>query len=177
MERMIYPLFADLPLKGILNRFSLPFHNFNVEFALMSLYDSIPKIWKRAYLLLCLWYAINFTVGTIVEWNFENPHAYVFWNALYLFEALVVLIPIIFLYTRWLFKYQIYLQVIGHLAGAMVYFFVMGSLSYYLEDYLEGYVHFDQWKDHLLGLLKWEGLHFHDQYVITTGVYYVIRYF
>jgi sensor histidine kinase YesM len=26
-------------------------------------------------------------------------------------------------------------------------------------------------------LLKWEGLHFHDQYIVTAGVYYVIRYF
>lgn len=143
----------------------------------MNVFDSIPKIWKRAYLLLCLWYAINFMVGTLVEWRFENPHAYVFWNALYLFEALVVIIPLIFLYTRWLFDFKIYLQVLGHLAGAMVYFLFMGTLSYYLEDYLEGYVHYDQWKDHLLGLLKWEGLHFHDQYVITIGVYYVIRYF
>jgi two-component system LytT family sensor kinase len=29
----------------------------------------------------------------------------------------------------------------------------------------------------MLGLLKWEGLHFHDQYVITAAVYYIIRYF
>jgi sensor histidine kinase YesM len=53
----------------------------------------------------------------------------------------------------------------------------MGSLSYYLEDYVEGYVYYEQWRAHLLGLLKWEGLHFHDQYIITIAVYYVISYF
>src|SRR6185436_20040908 len=48
---------------------------------------------------------------------------------------------------------------------------------YYREDYVEGYVYYEHWKNHLVGLLKWEGLHFHDQYIITVGVYYVIRYF
>jgi sensor histidine kinase YesM len=67
--------------------------------------------------------------------------------------------------------------VAGHVLGVTVYFLIMGSLSYYLEDYVEGYVYFEHWKNHLVGLLKWEGLHFHDQYIITVGVYYVIRYF
>jgi sensor histidine kinase YesM len=68
-------------------------------------------------------------------------------------------------------------QIAGHALGVMVHFLVMGTLSYYVEDYVEGYVYIDNWKDHLLSLLKWEGLHFHDQYIITIGVYYVIRYF
>lgn len=69
------------------------------------------------------------------------------------------------------------MQVTGHVLGVTMHFFIMGSFSYYLEDYVEGYIYFDNWKDHLLGLLKWEGLHFHDQYIISIGVYYVIRYF
>jgi sensor histidine kinase YesM len=126
---------------------------------------------------LCLWYAINFAVGTILEWRFENPKTYIFWNALYLYEALCILIILIFHYTNWLFKYSVYVQIAGHALGVMVHFLVMGTLSYYVEDYVEGYVYIDNWKDHLLSLLKWEGLHFHDQYIITIGVYYVIRYF
>ena len=69
------------------------------------------------------------------------------------------------------------MQVAGHLLGTMVHFLLMGSLSYYLENYVEGYIGWDIWKSHLVGLLRWEGLHFHDQYIITVGVYYVIRYF
>ena len=87
------------------------------------------------------------------------------------------MIILILFYANWLFKFNIYLQVAGHIIGAMLHFLIMGSLSYYLEDYMEGYVHLDQWKEHLLGLLKWEGLHFHDQYIISIGVYYVISYF
>jgi two-component system, LytTR family, sensor kinase len=140
-------------------------------------FDRIPRIWKRAYLLLCLWYLLNFAVGTILEWRLEARGSYVFWNGLYLFEALCILIGLILLYSHLLFKFNIYVQVIGHIIGVMVFFLIMGTLSYYLEDYVEGYVYFDHWKDHIIGLLTWKGLHFHDQYVIAAAVYYVIQYF
>ncbi|HEY3404904.1 MAG TPA: histidine kinase [Ohtaekwangia sp.] len=139
--------------------------------------EDIPRIWKRAYFLLCLWYAVNYAVGTFIEWKLENPNTYIFTNALYLFEALCLLIIGIFFYTNFLFRFSVYVQIAGHVAGAMAHFLIMGSLSYYLEDYVEGYIGSDFWKAHIVGLLKWEGLHFHDQYIITIGVYYVIRYF
>jgi two-component system, LytTR family, sensor kinase len=143
----------------------------------LKFFEDIPRIWKRAYLLLCLWFALNYGVGSLIEYKLENPNAYLFWNALSLFEALCVLIVGILLYSHWLFKFSVYFQVAGHALGATMYFLLMGSLSYYLEDYVEGYVYFVHWQNHLVGLLKWEGLHFHDQYIITIGVYYVIRYF
>ncbi|HEY9489492.1 MAG TPA: histidine kinase [Chryseosolibacter sp.] len=143
----------------------------------MKFFDDIPRVWKRAYLLLCVWYAINYSVGTILEYQLETPHTYIFWNALQLFEAHCILMAGIFFYCNWLFKYNVYIQVAGHVLGVTLYFFIIGSLSYYLEDYVEGFQYFENWKAHLIQLLKWEGLHFHDQYIITVGVYYVIRYF
>lgn len=139
--------------------------------------EEIPRIWKRAYLLLCLWYAANYAVGTILEYKLENPNTYIFWNSLYLFEALCLLMIVILLYAHWLFRFPIYFQIAGHVLGATMHFLIMGSLSYYLEDYVEGYVGSDFWEAHIFRLLKWEGLHFHDQYIIIIGVYYVIRYF
>ncbi|MCI0750878.1 MAG: histidine kinase, partial [Flammeovirgaceae bacterium] len=140
--------------------------------------DKIPPIWKRAYLLLCLWYAINITVGTIIEWRVQPQFSsYVFWNSLYLFEALCVMLLLILIYSDFLFQFNLYIQIAGHVLGVIVYFLLMGSVSYYIEDYVEGFVYFDNWKEHIVGLLKWEGLNFNDQYVITSAVYYVIRYF
>jgi len=151
--------------------------NFIVHLTGLKFIEDIPRIWKRAYLWLCLWYALNYGVGTFIEWRLETPYTYIFWNNLYLLEALCILIVAIFFYANWLFKFNLYVQVAGHFLGAMFHFLIMGSLSYYLESYVEGYVGWDFWKAHLMGLLKWEGLHFHDQYIITVGMYYVIRYF
>jgi two-component system, LytTR family, sensor kinase len=139
--------------------------------------EEIPRIYKKAYLLLCLWFAVNYAVGTLIEWRLENPHTYIFWVALHLFVALCILIIAIFFYSNFLFRFSVYVQVAGHFVGAMTHFLIMGSLSYYLEDYVEGWVGVQLWKNHLFALLKWEGLHFHDQYIITVGLYYVIRYF
>ena len=139
--------------------------------------DNIPKIWTRAYFLICLWYAINFALSAFFEWKLFRPFPYVLWGGFFLFEALCLMIILIFLYSHWLSRYHIYTQVAGHLAGIVVFFYVMGTLSYYFTDYLDGLVYYENWKDYMTGLLSWEALRFHDQYIITVGVYYVIRYF
>ena len=61
-------------------------------------YDRIPRIWKTAYLLICLWYLFNYVVSALFQWQlFETYNDEVFWNTLYLYEALCVAIIIIFL--------------------------------------------------------------------------------
>jgi len=65
----------------------------------------------------------------------------------------------------------------GHLFGLVFFFLTMGTLSYFFTDYMDGLVYFDHWKEYMLELLSWEALRFHDQYIITVGIYYVIRYF
>ncbi|MBX2915305.1 MAG: histidine kinase [Cyclobacteriaceae bacterium] len=144
----------------------------------MKWLDAIPRIWKRAYLLICLWYAINFAISAVLEWKFVKPEFYVLWTALFLLEALCVFILLIFLWSHWLFRFTAMWQIIGHVSGIIVFFFLMGTLSYYFTDYLEGFVYFDHWEEYMLGMLSsWDALRIHDQYIITVGVYYVIRYF
>ena len=52
----------------------------------------------------------------------------------------------------------------------------MGSISYFLESYLEGDVYFEDWLISLKELLSWDMLRFHDQYIITVFFYYIIKY-
>lgn len=143
----------------------------------MKWIDSIPKIWKRAYLLICIWYAVNFAISAFFEWKFVNPSYYVLWNGFFLFEALCLFIILIFLWSHLLFHFTPVLQISGHLLGLIVFFLVMGTLSYYFTDYMDGLVYFEHWKEYMLGLMSWDALRFHDQYIITVGVYYVIQYF
>ncbi len=139
--------------------------------------DNIPKIWKRAYLMICLWYAVNFAISTFFEWKLRRPFSYVLWNGLYLWEALCILILMIFLYTHWLFRFRAVTQIVGHALGIVTFFFIMGTLSFYFTDYMDGLVYFDNWKEFMVELLNWDALRFYDQYIITVGIYYVISYF
>lgn len=143
----------------------------------MKWIDSIPRIWKRAYLLICIWYAINFAISSFFEWKFVNPSYYVLWNGFFLFEALCLFILLIFFWSHLLFHFTPVLQISGHLLGLIVFFLVMGTLSYYFTDYMDGLVYFEHWKEYMLGLMSWDALRFYDQYIITVGVYYVIQYF
>lgn len=144
----------------------------------MKWFESIPAIWKRAYLLICIWYAINFTISAVVEWRFVNPQYYVLWTAFFMFESLCVFILLIFLWAHWLFKFRPVIQIIGHVSGIITFFLMMGTLSFYLTDYLEGYVYFDHWTEYMIeGVSTGDALRIYDQYIITVGVYYVIRYF
>lgn len=87
------------------------------------------------------------------------------------------MIVLIFLFSHWLSQFQMAVQVAGHLLGIVIFFYVMGTLSWYFTDYLDGLIYYENWKDYMTGLLSWDALRFHDQYIITVGVYYGIRYF
>jgi two-component system LytT family sensor kinase len=139
--------------------------------------NNIPRIWKRAYLFICIWYAVNFAISTFFEWKLKRPFTYVLWNGLYLWEALCLLIILIFLWSHFLFRFRYVVQIVGHAVGIVTFFLVMGTLSYYFTDYVDGLVYFDNWKEYMIELLNWDALRFYDQYIITVGVYYVIRYF
>ena len=99
------------------------------------------------------------------------------WNGVYLWEALCILIVLIFLWAHWLFRFRPVVQMVGHALGIVSFFMIMGTLSYYFTDYVDGLRHFDDWKEFMIELLNWDALRFYDQYIITVGVYYVICYF
>ena len=128
-------------------------------------------------MLICIWYAINFAVSAFFEWKFVNPAYYVLWNGFFLFEALCVFIILIFLWSHLLAYFKPVVQITGHIFGLIFFFLVMGTLSYYFTDYMDGLVYFEHWKEYMLGLMSWDALRFYDQYIIPAGVYYVIRYF
>lgn len=144
----------------------------------IKLIDRIPKIWKIAYFLICLWYAINYAISALIQWRIESPYSTtVLWNGLYMFEALCIFIGLTFLYAHWLIRLKVAIQIFGHISGLFLYFIAMSYLSYYFEYFLDGYVYFDDWKAYMFDLISWDAMRFYDQYIITVAVYYIIRYF
>jgi len=128
-------------------------------------------------MLICIWYAINFAVSAFFEWKFVNPASYVLWNGFFLFESAMR-----FYYSHLLmvaFAGLLQTSHSDHRAYFRFDFFLSGhgTLSYYFTDYMDGLVYFEHWKEYMLGLMSWDALRFYDQYIITAGVYYVIRYF
>jgi len=67
--------------------------------------------------------------------------------------------------------------VVSHVGGLIVFFFIMGTLSYYFTDYMDGLIYFEHWKEYMIDLMSWDALRIYDQYIITVGIYYIISYF
>lgn len=143
----------------------------------MRVLESIPKIWKTAYFIICAWYALNYLLSAIVQYTVEQPFAFVLWNGFYMLEAVCILILLTFLYANWLFRLNIAYQIAGHVMGLLIHFLSLSYLRYYFYYYLDGLVFFDDWKEFMLDLLSWDAMRFYDQYIITVAVYYIIRYF
>lgn len=144
----------------------------------MTIIERIPKIWKTAYVLICSWYAFNYILSSVIEWQIFKPYnTSVLWNGLYLLEAVCIAIALIFLYAHFLVRFKIAVQIFGHVAGLLMHFLIMSFLSYYFNVYLDGLVYFDDWKDYMLELLSWDAMRYYDQYLITVAVFYIIRYF
>ena len=66
-----------------------------------------------------------------------------FWNNLYLLEALLYPDCCDIFLRQLAIQFKLYFQVAGHFLGAMIHFLIMGSISYYLESYVEGYIGWD----------------------------------
>lgn len=128
--------------------------------------------------MICGWYAFNFALSSIVEWQVFRPYnTSVLWNGLYMFEALCIFIALIFFYSEFLVRRNLAFQITGHVIGLFLYFMAMSYISYYFDYFLDGLVFFDDWKDYMLNLLSWDAMRFYDQYIITVAVFYIIRYF
>ncbi|MEJ2003977.1 MAG: histidine kinase [Cyclobacteriaceae bacterium] len=98
-------------------------------------------------------------------------------SGFYLLEAVCISIALIFLYAHFLSRFSLTIQILGHLGGLILYFLFISYLSYYFNDYLDGRVYFDDWKEYMLDLLSWDAMRYYDQYLITVAVFYIIRYF
>lgn len=141
-------------------------------------YQRVPPIWKSAYLLICAWYLINYTVSAFFQWkNYEAYNNDVFWNTLYTYELLCLTIILILLYARWLWGFNVYIQVTGHLVGLAIFSISMETVFFYFDMYLDGFTEFDEWRAYMIDLLSWDAMRFYDQYIITVAVFYVIKYF
>ncbi len=145
---------------------------------LTSWYYRIPGIWKSAYLLICTWYFLNYSVSAFFQWKLYEAYDYdVFWNTLYSYELLCLAIIVILLYARSLWNISPYLQILGHFIGLVIFTLVMETVFFYFDMYLDGFTDLEDYQQYMIDLLSWDAMRFYDQYIITVAVFYVIRYF
>ena len=64
------------------------------------------------------------------------------------------------------------MQVLGHLAGVIFWFYIVASVSYMLEYYLDGFQTLDEWREFIWEQFGGKSLLYNLEYVTAIAVYY-----
>lgn len=67
-------------------------------------------------------------------------------------------------------------QIFGHIIGIVAWFFLMGSVYYFFEYYLDNFQSYSEYKEYLTSLLGTDAFQLYYQYFTAAFVFYVIDY-
>lgn len=138
--------------------------------------DSARHIWQKAYLLLCIWFAINFSIAIFVRYLTTSPFISTVYNGVAIFIILCLLIHPIWRWCTVVSRFTVPVQILGHIVGIVAWFFLMGSVYYFFEYYLDNFRSFSEYKEYLTSLLGTDAFQLYYQYFTTAFVFHVIDY-
>ena len=78
--------------------------------------------------------------------------------------------------SAWLTKYSVPVQILGHTFGIISWFYLVASVSYILEYYLDGFRTIDEWQEFILEQFGSKSLLYNLEYVTAIAVFYILRY-
>jgi sensor histidine kinase YesM len=68
------------------------------------------------------------------------------------------------------------MQILGHSVGIVAWFYLVASMSYLLEYYLDGFQTLDEWKEFILEQFGSKSLLYNLEYVTAIAVFYLLKY-
>ncbi len=143
---------------------------------LININPKISNLWTKAYILLCLWYGFNFSIGITFEYIVLRPFPSTIINGFLLFIALCLLALLAWRWSSVLFKKNIVVQVLGHLMGLSFWFLCLATIYYFLDYYLDQFTTFDEWQEFLLEQLGSKSLQYNLEYITAIAAFYILKY-
>jgi sensor histidine kinase YesM len=68
------------------------------------------------------------------------------------------------------------MQILGHFVGIVSWFYLVASISYLLEYYLDGFQTLDEWREFMWEQFGSKSLLYNLEYVTAIAVYYILKY-
>ncbi len=119
---------------------------------------------------------INFTIATTFEYLVFRPFPSTIINGLLLSITICVLAFLSWKWSAFLHQFQVIVQVFGHIAGLVAWFYLVATASYILEYYLDGFRTLDEWREFLLEQLGSKSLLYNLEYITSIAVFYLLKY-
>lgn len=141
----------------------------------LSYYMS-DKVWQKAYLLLCAWFALSFSISISVSYFTVAPFLSTVYNGISLFLILCLFINIIWWWCSLSKRRNILLLIGMHVIGLVFWYLIMGTVYYFFEYYLDNFRSLDDYKEYLYELLGSDAFQLYYQYFTSVFVYYIVDY-
>ena len=132
--------------------------------------------WKKAYWFLCGWFALNFSIYIFAKYFTTNPFMSTIYNGVFILIILCVLIYPIWQWCRYISNFKIPFQVVLHIFSVAVWYFLMGSVYYFFEYFLDNFRTIAEWQEYLTELLGTNAFQLYYQYFTAVFVYYILDY-
>jgi len=134
------------------------------------------RVWKKAFLLLCAWFALSFSISITVKYFTTDPFLSTIYNGVSLFLILCLFINLIWWWCRLVKSKNIILLIITHVTGIILWYMIMGSVYYFFEYYLDNFRSFEEYKEYLYEFLGRDAFQLYYQYFTSVFVYYIVDY-
>jgi two-component system LytT family sensor kinase len=125
---------------------------------------------------LCVWYLINFAVATTFEYLALKPELATIINGMLLAIIICLLAYLSWLYTSFLIKLSVARQVVGHLIGIVVWFYLVATTTYFLEFKLTAFDSLDVWQAYIWEQFGAKSLLYNLEYITAIALFYILRY-
>jgi sensor histidine kinase YesM len=139
-------------------------------------YYMANQVWRKAYLLLCGWFAFSFSLSIGVSYFTTDPYISTIYNGISLYLFLCLLINLIWWWCRLIKGKNIILLVVAHVVGLMLWYFIMGTVYYFFEYYLDNFQTFEEYKEYLFEFLGKDAFQLYYQYFTSVFVFYIVDY-
>ncbi len=134
------------------------------------------KVWQKAYLLLCAWFAFSFSLAITVSYFTTSPYISTIYNGISLYLVLCLFIHVIWWWCRLVRRFNIPVMIVSHVFGLAVWYFLMGTVYYYFEYYLDNFRSFEEYTEFMFEFLGRDAFQLYYQYFTSVFVFYIVDY-
>lgn len=115
-------------------------------------------------------------MATTFEYLAFKPELSTIINGIILAISICALAYLSWLLTAFLIRHSLAYQVIGHLLGIIAWFYVISTISYFLEYKIAGFDSFDAWQTFIWEQFGSKSLLYNLEYITAIALYYILRY-
>lgn len=126
--------------------------------------------------MLCIWYVFNFTVTTAYEYLGQQPFLSTIFNGALLSITVCAMAFMSWRLSRRLLNNPIPVQVLGHIVAVTVWFFIIATISYLIEDNSPYSTMPENWREHVWEQFGSKSVLYNLEYATAIAAFYILSY-